>query len=308
MNAEQLLKQVMINRGLIVRKSEDAHEHLQTLEQEYAHLINEEIALAIALNHSLVHLTFKGSYKGAIDNSLTVLDKYLNTTHKNALSFHLKMVGVCYAHLGDFDLSERYLLNAIDTVDEDANPCKVTKSDIFHSLAMAQDFKDPYSIKIPHYLNLAVELLGENTEDDRMANCIMGLGNYYNNIDRVDEALVQFKKAAAVFEKNYRLNNMAGCYSNMGSCYLKLKNIPEAESYLEKALELRLKSGSPNDLAISYFNMGVLCFEKANYVQAEEYLNKVLLITERTGNKPFTARVNDKLDELARVKNNLRAA
>lgn len=308
MNAEQLLKQVIINRGLIVRKSEDAHEHLQTLEQEYAHLINEEIALAIALNHSLVHLIFKGSYKAAIDNSLAVLDKHFNTAYKNALSFHLKMVGVCYAHLGNFDLSERYLLDAVDTVDADANPCKVTKSDIFHSLAMAQDFKDPNSIKIPHYLKLAVELLGENGEDDRMANCIMGLGNYYNNIGKPNEALEQFKKAAEAYEKNYRLNNMAGCYSNMGSCYLKLKDIVSAETYLNKALELRLKSGSPNDLAISYFNMGVLCFEKADYAQAEEYFNKVLLIAEETGNKPFIVMANDKLDELARIKNNLRAA
>lgn len=298
----------MINRGLIVRKSEDAHEHLQTLEQEYAHLVNEEITLAITLNHSLVHLIFKGSYKGAIDNSLAVLDKYYNTAYKNALSFHLKMVGVCYAHLGDFDLSERYLLDAIDTVDEDAKPCKVTKSDIYHSLAMAHDFKDPNSIKIPHYLNMAVELLGGNGEDDRMANCIMGLGNYYNSTERVSEALEQFKIAVAIYEKNYRLNNMAGCYSNMGSCYLKLGNIPEAESYLEKALELRLKSGSPNDLAISYFNMGVLYNEKADYTKAEEYLHKVLLISEQTGNRPFIARVNDMLDVLARVKSNLHAA
>lgn len=305
MNAEQLLKQVMINRGLIIRKNDDAFHHLETLENDYLHLMNDEIALAIALNHSLVHLVHHANYAAAIDNSLLAIDRFANTTKKNALALHLKMAGVCYSSMGDFDLGERYLLEALDTINSDEKPNIAAKSDIYHSLAMSYDFREPTNSNITHYLNKAIELLDPESDAERLANCVMGLGNYYNNIEKNEEALTQYKIALEVFERLYRLGSMANCYSNLGSVYVKLNELEQGEYYLNKALELRLKFGSPDELAISYFNTAILYKQQNKIEDSEAYLLKTLQILEQSGNKPFIQRVNDRLDELNRIKSEM---
>ncbi len=298
----------MINRGLIVRKSNDAFAHLETLENDYLRLMNDEIALAIALNHSLIYLIHHANYSAAIDNSLVAIDRFGNTRYKTALALHLKMVGECYTNMGEFDLSDRYLFEALDTIDADENANTAVKSDIYHSLAMSYDFRDPVNVNIALYLNKAIELLQDDANDERRANCIMGLGNYYNNIDNAAEALAHYKTALDVFEKKYRLASMANCYSNMGSVYLKLDDIQQADWFLNKALELRLKFGSPDELAISYFNIAMLYRHQHRFDESEEYLLKTLQILEQTGNKPFIQRVNDRLDELNKMRSEIRTA
>lgn len=298
----------MINRGLIIRKNDDAFSHLETLENDYLRLMDDQIALEIALNHSLVHLVHHANYSRAIDNSLAAIDRFSNTKYKNALALHLKMVGVCYSNIGDFDLGERYLLEALDTINADENPRAAAKSDIYHSLAMSYDFKDPSSSKIALYLNKAIELLDPESDAERIANCVMGLGNYYNNIHKNEESLAQYKIALEVFERLYRLGSMANCYSNLGSVYVKLNELEQGEYYLNKALELRLKFGSPDELAISYFNIAMLYKQRMQIDLCEENLLKTLQILEPAGNKPFIQRVNDRLDELNRMRSEIRTA
>ncbi|HLP51574.1 MAG TPA: tetratricopeptide repeat protein, partial [Chitinophagales bacterium] len=273
MNAEQLLKQVALNRDLITRLNKDAFEHLDTLQKDYAHVIDEESAISIELNKSLIQLCFHANYTAAIDCSLAALEKYGHSTCYKGVALHLKMVGMCHAHIGEFDLAVRYLLEALDTI---GSHSPVIRADILHVLAWTEDFKSPESIKIVHYLTEALELIRDTDDDVRKANFIMGIGNYYNNINDCEKALENFKQAAETFENKYRLAGMGNCYSNMGSCYLKLNDIANAQHYLQKSLELRLKFGSPDELGIAYYNMAVLSFATKDLPLCEDYLYKAL--------------------------------
>lgn len=152
------------------------------------------------------------------------------------------------------------------------------------------------------HLQQALNLL--NNEDDiRRANCLMGLGNYYNNIEQPGQALKHFHEAVATYEKQYLIQHLSNTYSNMGICYLQLQDLSEANNYMQKALDLRLKAGSPDMLAISYSNFGMLYKATEEYDKAEENLMLSQKIAEEIGFKQLIDKNDNLLNEIIRLKN-----
>ncbi len=307
MNTDQLLEQIYINRDLMMKRNSQALAHFDMLQQTYKHLINDEVAVNLALGKSLIELNFRNNYTAALDNSIAALDKYRNLDCKDVLALHMKLIGHCYAHTGEFDLAERYLLEAMDTVPETDKNYNSHRADVLHELAMAEEFKDDTSEKIIAYLTEAIELLKDEQFAVRVANCRMGLGNAYNNMEKVQEALKNYQDAAETFENEYALLNMASAYSNIGNCYIKLKDFEQAERFHEKALQLRIKYGSHSHISISYYNMAVLYKERKEFDRSEEFLLKTLQIVEELGNKPFVKQINDELDSLIQERKKLMA-
>ncbi len=302
MNVEQLLTQLRTNRDLIQRNNQHANEHLQMLKKDYSHLENEEVALSMALNSSLSELHFNSNYAQSSTISLAVLEKFSNSQHYGLVALHLKIIGNCYTNTGEFALAEKYLLQALEKCEAQSANCTQLRTDILHALAMNQEMIEEGSSKSIAWLTEAIELLDKPEMDAKKANCLMGMGNVYNNAGQVNEALRYYRLAADTFEKHYYLANMAAAYSNIGNCYIKLGDINEAERFLQKSLELRIKFASPDDLSISYYNLAVVHKERKHFDKAEECLLKSKEILERVGNKPYIAEVNDRLLELEQMR------
>jgi tetratricopeptide (TPR) repeat protein len=299
MNSEQLLKQVFINRELILQQSANAHEHLEMLQREYAHLIKGEVAITLEMNKALSELYFNSDYAKAMEISIAAIERFKNSPYHTPLAFHMKMVSTCHMHLGENDLAERYLLEALETLSPDDKDYITNRADMFYSLAQAEEAKDRKSPKMADYLLQALSLLSADTDSVRKANCLLGLGNYYINIENPKEALRHFEEAVIAFEKRYLLQHMSNCYSNMGTCYLMLQDFENAEKYMQKALDLRVKSGSPDNLAISYSNFGRLYKSLHQLDKAEEFVAKSQSIAEEIGFKQLIERNNTLLDEIA---------
>lgn len=302
MNAAQLLRQIATNRELITRNNLHAYEDLLMLKNDYAHLANEEVSLNLELNTSLAELHFKSNYAGAISNSRAALDKYKDSVYKNITALHLKLTGHCYAHTGEFDLAERYLLEALDMLGPVNEQNLTYRADTLHSLAMNQELKEEGSPKSIQYLTEAIELLNGEKNAVRRANSLMGLGNVYNNIENVEQALKNYQAAAETFDRQYFLPNLASAYCNIANCYIKLKDLELAESYHEKSLALRLKFGTPDDISISYFNLAIVHKERRDFDLAEDCLLKCKKILEEVGNKPYLNYVNEMLGELPQLR------
>lgn len=302
MNAEQLLKQIKTNRDLIVRNNEHADEHLQMLKNDYAHLANEEVTLSIELNKTLAELHFKSNYSGAIENSLAVVDKFRDSGCNSLLARHLKIIGHCFAHIGEFNLAEQNLKEALCIITPDEPDYNSVKAEILHTLAMNEDIKDEGSEKAIAHLTEAIDLLSDKAHEVMKANCLMGLGNIYNSANKAEEALKHYLVAAETFEHHYLLRNMASVYSNIGNCYTLLEKFDEAERYLEKSLELRMKFGSPDDISISYFNLAIVHKDKNDLEKSGEFLAKSKVILEQIGNKPFLNQINEMIDDIDRMK------
>ncbi|HLP53125.1 MAG TPA: tetratricopeptide repeat protein [Chitinophagales bacterium] len=298
MNAQQLLKQIRINRDLIISHNLHAYEHLQMLKGDYPHLANEEVTISIELNNTLAELHYHSNYAGALQNSLHVVSQYSDTIHKNLLVLHLKVIGHCYTNTGEFRLAEDFLLRALSNLEASHAEYVLAKADILQTLAMNHEMIEEGSPKSIDYLTEAIEGLDEETHAVKRANCLMGLGNVYNNMDNIPMALKYYTQAAQTFEGKFVLSNMASAYSNIGNCHIKLGDFKKAETYLQKSLELRLKFSSPDDLSISYYNLAIVYKETGDYIKAEDFLIKSKQILEQIGNKPYISEVNDRLQEL----------
>jgi tetratricopeptide (TPR) repeat protein len=302
MNAQQLLKQLRTNRDLLTRNNEQAYEDFQMLKKEYAHVVNDEVTLSFELNHSMAEVHFKSNYSGAIENSLAVVDKFNNSEHKELLALHLKTIGYCFAYLGEFNLAENNLLEALAIVTPSDPDYASIRSEVLHTLAMNEDIREEGNGKAIQYLTEAIDLLVEKKHAAMRANCMMGLGNLYNNVENLEEALKNYRAAADTFEQQYMLRNMAAAYSNIGNCHIKLKDFDIAEEYQLRSLELRMKSGSPDDISNSYFNLACVYRGKNDLYKTEEYLEKSKVILEQIGNVPFLKLVNEMMDDLERTK------
>ena len=302
MNDEQFLKQVSINRELIVRRNETAYEHMETLVNSYAHLIQGKAEIMLEMNKALFKLYFDTDFAGAIDISLNAVEKFKDSPHRNQLAFHMKMIAHCHLHLGEYDIAMRYLEEAITTLPTDDKDYIPNKVDMLYALAQAEEHKDVRSEKMAEHLQQALQLLS-GEDDIRRANCLMGLGNYYNNIEQPEQALKHFHEAVTTYEKEYLIQHLSNTYSNMGICYLQLQDLFGANNYMQKALELRLKAGSPDMLAISYSNFGMLYKATEEYDKAEESLMLSQKIAEEIGFKQLIDKNNLLLNEIGRLKN-----
>lgn len=302
MNAEQFLKQVLINRDLVVRKNETAHEHLQMLTTSYDHLITGKAAIMLDMNKALIKLNFESDYGAAMDISLNTIEKFKHSPFKTALAFHMKMVAHCNLYLGQYDIATRYLQEAIDTLSPEEEDYTSHKADMLCALAQAEEHKDAKSAKMPEYLLAALNLLNREEDSLRKANCLLGLGNYYNNIEQPAEALKHFEQAAASFEKQYLLHHMANAYSNMGISYLQLKDYTRSHQYMQKALDIRVKADSADTLAISYSNFGRLYMLTGQLDKAEDALNTSQRIAEDIGFKQLIEKNEELFKELSDLK------
>lgn len=302
MNAEQLITQIRDNRQLLESGNIHAVEHFYMLSSSYPHLLNEEVTLNIELSKSYLAFSINSDYRKSIDISLAVLDTYKETKHTNLLSRHMRVIGNSYAYLGEYDLAERYLLEAIDTLVPGDELYRIAKSHLLFNLAKVYEYNDKGHEKAIDYLNQSLAMLTDDSDSPRRAMCYMGLGNIYNNLNNLPEALDKYNHACHIFEARYDLSNMANAYCNIGNCYLKLEDFDRASEFQAKALQLRIKSGSPHELALSYYNLGVLYTAMRQLVPANDMLAKALHIVEELGDKPFLVQINEEMDHLGQLK------
>lgn len=301
MTPEQLLKQIKINRELIISHNHHAYEHLQMLKGDYPHLANEEITLSLELNNTLAEVHYHSNYKAAIQNSEKVVTRYADTRYHSLLALHYRTLGFCYSNTGEFAQAERSLLKALDCLDATLPEYAINRSDILHTLAMNHEMIEEGSQRSIDYLRDAMEGLDEDLHAVKRANCLMGIGNVYNNMNNVAEALGYYLQAAEAFEQKFVLANMAAAYSNIGNCYIKMAQLDKAEMYLEKSLELRLKFASPDDVSISYYNLAIVYKERRQLDKARDYLLRARQILEQIGNKPYIEEADERLAELDKL-------
>lgn len=298
MDSAELVKQIRANREQLSRNSPAALLELQRLKAISPQLMNEEVYLNLALNESLYYYLVKSDYKRSIDVSLAALATYTQSRYKSLVAMITRSVGQCYAHLGEFDLAERYLLDALNNLEDTDPSYKSNKALILHNLAMTCEFKGADLEKAIEYLNQALLLLDEDKDSTKQANCLMGLGNLYNSLNNLPKALDKYLQAAEIFETDTDLGNRAAAYSNIANCYLKMHEFDLSESYHNKALELRMKSEVPYPIGVSYFNLGVHYKMKGDYTKALFFLNKAYAIVVALGDKPFIAQISSEIDSM----------
>jgi len=298
MKNDQLLKLLITNRELIQRNNAHAEEHLQMLKKDYSGLDNEEIILNLELNNSLAEYHFHSHFPKAIENSLRVVEKYKDSQHKNIIARHYLLIGLCYAHIGDYENAKKFLRITLMTLTPNQPEFITTKTDTLVALAMNEEIAEKDHQKAIEYLEEALNMLQGKGSEIRKAACLMGLGNVYINTQNIERALEHYFAAADIYEQFFDLANMASAYSNVGTCYIETNSYEKAEQYLQKSLELRLKLGSPEQVSISYHNLALIYKHTDRLELAYDYLLKSRDILLQTGNKPSLMDTEELLKEV----------
>jgi len=118
-----------------------------------------------------------------------------------------------------------------------------------------------------------LEKLLADEPDDFQARC--RLGELYFSKGRLDDALVEVKKAIEMAE-NIRTEmnrSLAMYYSNLGTIYATKNMSDEAEAQFKKALECNA------DDVLALFNLGRLHAEKRQYLEAKTHYERLVEVT-----------------------------
>jgi superkiller protein 3 len=118
-----------------------------------------------------------------------------------------------------------------------------------------------------------IEKLLATEPDDFQARC--RLGELYFSKGRLDDALVEVKKAIEMAEglRSEMNRSLAMYYSNLGTIYATKNMNDEAEAEFKHALDV-----FPHDV-LALFNLGRLCADKKQYMEARKYFERLIEIT-----------------------------
>lgn len=109
--------------------------------------------------------------------------------------------------------------------------------------------------------------------DDFQARC--RLGELYFSKGRLDDALVEVKKAIEMAEglRTEMNRSLAMYYSNLGTIYATKGMMEEAQAEFKRALDV-----FPHDV-LSLFNLGRVCAEKRQFMEARQYFERLIEVT-----------------------------
>ena len=98
----------------------------------------------------------------------------------------------------------------------------------------------------------------EDIIDDAYSAVYGAMGNTYNVMDSIPQAMDYYRKAGEIFEKHGWLESCAILWGNMGETWRKQGNLREAKPCYDKCLEFAMASG--DSLQISFAMLGLASY------------------------------------------------
>lgn len=183
-------------------------------------------------------------------------------------------VGLCYDFKGDYDLSIKTYLEAIDvSLKEEGSDSPIIAS-YYYSLGNAYLGKGVYRLAIKSFeksLELKKKIYG--SDHGKLAAPYNALGDCYCDNGKYEKGIDFNKKAINILLKSDPSENsesFAYVYSSLGKCLLDKGDYDKAIEFNEKALRIYRNATMEKGRRISVFlnNLGTSYFKKGEYVKA----------------------------------------
>ncbi len=110
--------------------------------------------------------------------------------------------------------------------------------------------------------------------DDISSQLYGAIGNLYNVMDSIPQAMEYYEMAGEIFEKYGWKENSSVLYHNMGETWLDAGNLKEAEACYNKALRYGQESDDSLMIANAKAGLGALFLEKGKTSKALRYLQE----------------------------------
>ncbi|WP_196137932.1 tetratricopeptide repeat protein [Aliikangiella sp. G2MR2-5] len=138
-----------------------------------------------------------------------------------------------------------------------------------------------YPEKTLDYYTQSIQIKEElGIKSESLANAYNSLGVIYNDLDKIELAEKQYKKAIVLME-NLPNSNLAAPLHNLGQLHEKKKSFDTALDFYLSSLEYEKRNENKHGIAISHREIGKLYLKQKNIDKAEEYLLESQKITNQ---------------------------
>ena len=112
------------------------------------------------------------------------------------------------------------------------------------------------------------------TADDSYSSLYGAIGNLYNMMDSIPQAMEYYRMAGEIFDRYGWNESNSILYHNIGETYLDLKDYPQALENYERSLHYALASGDTLQISSAYTGLGALYLEIGRTKKALKYLKE----------------------------------
>ena len=114
----------------------------------------------------------------------------------------------------------------------------------------------------------------QTTADDSYSSLYGAIGNLYNMMDSIPQAMDYYRMAGEIFDRYGWNESNSILYHNIGETYLDLKDYPQALDNYERSLHYALASGDTLQISSAYTGLGALYLELGRTRKALKYLKE----------------------------------
>ncbi len=128
----------------------------------------------------------------------------------------------------------------------------------------------------------------EKTNSSSISSVYNGLGIVYVSLEDFEHAINYYKKALDYYEQSKDELNIAGISMNLAGCYIEINDYNRALSLLKRSERILIKLNDSIRLSNCYSNIGLLYNAQNMTDSALKYHNISLLIAENINNERLT--------------------
>ena len=114
----------------------------------------------------------------------------------------------------------------------------------------------------------------QTTADDSYSSLYGAIGNLYNMMDSIPQAMEYYRMAGEIFDRYGWNESNSILYHNIGETFLDLKDYPQALDNYERSLRYALASGDTLQISSAYTGLGALYLELGRTRKALKYLKE----------------------------------
>lgn len=271
-----------------------------------------------------------GLYYSAIQTSLQALDFYQKHKETSYIPGIYNVLGMSYSAIGNFNMSTKYYLKSIETIEKHPTEKTIKIANIYNNLAIVMPdkwqqlnyFDKAYTKakEIGDIRNMGIALQNKSVvyeelkQYDKSDAAVkesqeLGIKNNiiflqynahikmcYNYLkrDQPEKALYHILEAGKLVHKVQLTTAEANLQQIMtGETYARLKNYKYAKHYLLKALSIAKHKNIANQRVLLYTNLSNIYEETGDYAKALQYKKDYIALNDSILNEKIAQNVNE---------------
>lgn len=184
--------------------------------------------------------------------------------------------------LGFIDSSLHYLYEGVRLAEKAEDQTSIAQ--FYLKIAYnLMDYGDPKNSR--EYYEKAWSISTQLNDSFLTAFCHSGLGNYYLNTKRYNEAISHFRACAKLFEIMGATFHLAVANNNLAVVHDKMKNDEKALTHYRAALNCYRDMGAETEIASTMYNIGINLYNQKQYDSSLVYVNKALVYYTQNNDK-----------------------